>query len=148
MNAETIIADMEKAVDFFGEMLNFKLTIEIYPAENRFEVVDAGVDVMIDLDYDKSDDGEERIFLSTVHTIPGCMYMPNGDPGYPPEADYIDQGVFDFSEKDKAIERMLGLIATSLVQQRADAAAEAKYFEQLEEEQRAANAGEPWFFNY
>lgn len=145
LDPATVIADMKKAVEFFAEMLTFKLTIETYTDENRFEVIDAGIDVMIDVDYNKNDDeGEDRIFISSVTTTPGCMYMRNGDPGYPPETDYVDLGSFDLDQKNEAIECVIGLIAVRLNSIRADAVAEAEYFKQLEEEQRAANAGEPW----
>jgi len=149
LDPAVVIADIKKAVEFFTEMLTFKPTIETYTNEHRFEVIDAGIDVMIDVSYDKNDDeGEERIFISSVQTTPGCMHMPNGDPGYPPETDYVDLGDFALEQKNEAIERVIGLVAVRLANMRAEAIAEAAYWKQLEEEQRAANAGEAWSFDY
>lgn len=134
-----IIADMIKAAKFFADMLRMNLTIETYPDENRFEVVDAGIDVMID----EGADGP-RIFLSTVVVTPGRMYMSNGDPGYPDDVDYIEEGEFSLDKKNDAIDRVIGLIAIRLFHMKGEAEAEAKFFEDLEAEREAANNGEPW----
>lgn len=145
MQPDAILADMMKAAEYFGEMLNMKFSIDVFYNENRFEVLDAGVDVMIDQTYDKDgEEGEDRIFISTVNHTPGTFYARNGDPGNPPETDYVDNGDFALTEKNDAINCMVGQIAVNLFHAKSAADAEEKFFADLEAEREAAENGGVW----
>lgn len=112
-NPEVILQDLAKAITFFSDIIAPALTVE-FNEELSLDVPEAGVQVFIE---------DDTILVGTAVTIPGCRTMPNGDPGYPDDYDFIEKGSFTLDKKNEAIDCIVGLIAVNLNNERAEAAA-------------------------
>lgn len=63
-------------------------------------------------------------------TIPGCHTMPNGDPGYPDDYDWVEQGRYQYARQ--AVMAVVMSILHDMVDGALQAHAEAKDYEEMQ----------------
>ena len=139
----TILADMQKAIAFFSNVIRTDLPTDLFLDDLTLSEGGTGVQVIIE-----EVDGNHIIFVGKTVCYPGVRTFSNGDPGYPDDYDFVEKDTFTVDKKNDAIACMIGMIAVELFNQAGEAAAEQKFFEDLEAERAAANAGESWSFEY
>lgn len=140
----TILADMQKAIAFFSNVIRVDLPTEMFIDDLTLSEGGTGVQVIIEEDLDSG----YLILVGKTVCSPGVRTFSNGDPGYPDDYDFVEKDTFTFDKKNDAIACMIGMIAVELFNQAGEAMAEQKFFEDLEAEQQAANSGKPWGFDY